>query len=35
MRNGEIVTKKVPSWLSVENGVFLVDLDKVNRQPSL
>jgi len=31
MRNGEIVTKKVPSWLSVENGVFLVDLDKVSR----
>lgn len=31
MRNGEIVTKKVPSWLSVENGVFIVDLDKVNR----
>ncbi len=31
MRNGEIVTKKVPNWLSVENGVFIVDLDKVNR----
>jgi len=31
MRGGEIVTKKVPSWLSVEDGVFIVDLDKVNR----
>lgn len=31
MRKGEIVTKKVPSWLSVEGGVFLVDLDRVNR----
>ncbi|WP_100634933.1 recombinase family protein [Pseudomonas qingdaonensis] len=31
MRNGEIVTKKVPSWLKVENNAFVIDYLKVER----
>lgn len=31
MRAGEIVTKKVPTWLKVENNAFVVDHEKVER----
>ncbi|WP_447744131.1 recombinase family protein [Pseudomonas nicosulfuronedens] len=31
MRSGEIVTKKVPTWLKVENDVFVIDVEKVER----
>ncbi len=31
MRNGEIVTKKVPTWLKVENNAFIIDHEKVER----
>lgn len=31
MRNGEIVTKKVPTWLKVENNAFVIDHAKVER----
>ncbi|MDI1333231.1 recombinase family protein [Pseudomonas sp.] len=31
MRNGEIVTKKVPGWLKVENNAFVIDYLKVER----
>lgn len=31
MRNGEIVTKKVPKWLKVEDNQFIVDLEQVDR----
>lgn len=31
MRNGEIVTKKVPTWLKVENNAFVIDYLKVER----
>ncbi|MGE8477809.1 MAG: recombinase family protein [Pseudomonas shirazensis] len=31
MRNGEIVTKKVPTWLKVENNAFVIDQAKVER----
>ncbi|MFU5617799.1 recombinase family protein [Pseudomonas aeruginosa] len=31
MRSGEIVTKKVPTWLKVENDAFVIDVEKVER----
>ena len=31
MREGEIVTKKVPTWLKVENNAFVIDHEKVER----
>ncbi|MCF5121532.1 hypothetical protein GIW50_24350 [Pseudomonas syringae] len=31
MRDGEIVTKKVPTWLRVENNTFVIDEEKVER----
>lgn len=31
MRDGEIVTKKVPTWLKVENNTFIIDEEKVER----
>ena len=31
MRSGEIVTKKVPTWLKVENNAFVIDYEKVER----
>lgn len=31
MRSGEIVTKKVPTWLKVENDAFVIDVEKVDR----
>lgn len=31
MRAGEIVTKKVPTWLKVENNAFVIDHEKVER----
>ncbi len=31
MRDGEIVTKKVPTWLRVENNTFIIDEEKVER----
>lgn len=31
MRSGEIVTKKVPTWLKVENDAFIIDVEKVHR----
>ncbi|ANI36988.1 hypothetical protein AA098_27180 [Pseudomonas sp. JY-Q] len=31
MRSGEIVTKKVPTWLKVENNAFVIDAEKVER----
>ncbi|CAI8967169.1 Site-specific DNA recombinase [Pseudomonas jessenii] len=31
MREGEIVTKKVPTWLKVENNAFVIDHEKVQR----
>ncbi|HHE5451403.1 TPA: recombinase family protein [Pseudomonas aeruginosa] len=31
MRSGEIVTKKVPTWLKVENDAFVIDAEKVER----
>ncbi|MFI8730082.1 recombinase family protein [Stutzerimonas kunmingensis] len=31
MRSGEIVTKKVPKWLKVEDNQFIVDIEQVNR----
>ena len=31
MRSGEIVTKKVPTWLKVENNAFVIDHEKVER----
>lgn len=31
MRDGEIVTKKVPTWLKVENNTFIIDEEKIDR----
>ncbi|EPH3228456.1 recombinase family protein [Pseudomonas aeruginosa] len=31
MHNGEIVTKKVPTWLKVENNTFIIDEVKIDR----